>query len=122
MKDKNFWSKLAYMINCYFVWGKNYIRMFWWWTKKLFGVQLPTDAIPEGAYCYFPDLEKNKNRKGWDPYYIKPCPYFKTLGIELNGCGYLSIITDDSVFDDMCKMCNIKFDLYELNDEEKRNF
>ena len=63
-------------------------------------------VIPQGLYCYIPDIKKNEKRKDWSVCYIIPCPYYKTLGKTWNGCMYLGIITDDMIFDDQCKMCS----------------
>ena len=36
-----------------------------------------TSVIPEGPYCYVPDVEKNKNKDKDDhTYYTKTCPYW----------------------------------------------
>lgn len=92
----------------YFYWLGNLTNMLWWKLLILFGVRRSALPIPEGMYCYAPDIEKNKLRKETEPYayYIKPCKYYKALGRRFNGCSYLGIITDDCVFDDQCKMCS----------------
>jgi hypothetical protein len=70
-----------------------------------FGFKYNSSIIPNGEYCYTPNYKKNKNSNPFT-YYVIPCPYYKTLGENLNGCKYLSIITDDYIFDDQCKICN----------------
>lgn len=76
--------------------------------RVLLGLNFNENKIPDGVYCYIPDIEKNKTRKDFGVYYTKPCVYYKTLGNGYNGCAYLGIITDDDVFDDQCKMCSIR--------------
>ena len=78
--------------------------MLWSKIVLFFGYKYDKSQIPEGQYCYIPDIEKNKKAEKWT-YYIIPCKYYKTLGKHWNGCKYLGIITDDFVFDDQCKMC-----------------
>ena len=79
------------------------------WAKVLifFGHEYDESVIPKDIpYCYTPDKEKNVN--GYcGVYYVIPCPYYKTLGRDWNGCKFLGIITDDFVFDDQCKMCSV---------------
>ena len=83
--------------------------MIWYWLLGLFKVKLSTDPIPDGTpYCYVPDVEKNNVNTETDKYYIKPCKYYKHLGGGCNGCGFLGVITDDSVFDDQVKICGEK--------------
>ena len=99
-------------IGNYIYWSKNLINMLWWKLLFLFNVRRSALPIPEGNYCYTPDIEKNNNKRKDDfSYYIKPCKYYKTLGHRFNGCSYLGIITDDMVFDDQCKMCNENYGL-----------
>jgi len=101
-------EKLNKEIGYYIYWGKNLVNILWWKLLILFGVKRSTSPIPEGMYCYAPDVEKNEANQDRLTYYIKPCKYYKTLGRRYNGCSYLGIITDDMVFDDQCKMCGEK--------------
>lgn len=52
-----------------------------------------TSVIPEGHYCYVPDIEKNANKDEDDhAYYIKLCPYFKykkDAGVNVVKCKFL---------------------------------
>lgn len=75
-----------------------------------FGKKHNKDVIPKDIpYCYVPDIEKNKNKVANDTsYYIKPCPYYKSLGNDYNGCKYMGIVTDDMTFDDQCKICDVE--------------
>ena len=98
-------KKQKIQIGHYIYWAKNLATMLWWKLLFLFGVRRSTLPIPEGPYCYTPDIEKNEARKDCTTYYIKPCKYYKTLGRRYNGCSYLGVITDDMIFDDQCKMC-----------------
>ena len=66
-----------------------------------FGLSHSPSVIPNGEYCYGINLKQGV---------IIRCPYYKPLGKELNGCKYLGIITDDSIFDDMCKICDENID------------
>ena len=99
-------------ITNYLYWGRNFAIVLWWKLLILFGVRRSAKPIPEGLYCYTPDVKKNKATKELGVYYIKPCVYYKTLGRDLNGCTYLGHITDDMTFDDQCKICaeNYGFD------------
>ena len=87
-------------------WAKNLTNILWWKLLFLFGVKRSPLPIPEGMYCYEPDIEKNKNRKDKIIYYVKPCKYYKTLGRRYNGCSYLGVITDDVALGDQCKICD----------------
>ena len=92
-------------------WAKNWVIMVWSIFRKMINKSYDSSLIPKGMYCYAPDIEKNQCRKEDDYcYYTKPCPYYKTLGKEYNGCMYLGIITDDIIFDDQCKMCSTNMD------------
>ena len=93
----------------YLYWAKNLVNMLWWKLLFLFGVRRSALPIPEGMYCYSPDIEKNKAKKDFSTYYINPCKYYKNLGRRYNGCSYLGIITDDMTFDDQCKMCGVNY-------------
>ena len=79
--------------------------MLWSIITRFFGAKLTTSVIPDGPYCYAPDVEKNIKPNYASVYYVIPCPYYKILTPRWNGCKYLGIITDDSIFDDQCKMC-----------------
>lgn len=68
---------------------------------KIFGYRHNKKFIPKGQYCYNSIAYKNNT------HYVSPCPYYKSLGKEYNRCLYLDIITDDLVFGDQCKLCNI---------------
>ena len=81
--------------------------MLWWSMLVFFGVKRSNDPIPNGQYCYKPDIAKNKARTT-STYHIIPCKYYKSLGRGYNGCSYEGIITDDTTFDDQCKICAIK--------------
>jgi hypothetical protein len=72
-----------------------------------FGYKYDSSIIPDGLYCYVPDVEKNKNTTKFE-YHIIPCKYYKPIDKKWNGCKYIGIITDDLLFDDQCKICNVK--------------
>ena len=101
-------TREKYTITDYLCLGRNFANMLWWKLLFLFGVRRSALPIPDGMYCYAPDIEKNEARKEAEPYayYIKPCKYYKTLGRRYNGCSYLGVITDDMTFDDQCKICS----------------
>jgi hypothetical protein len=54
-----------------------------------------TSVIPEGPYCYVPDIEKNANKAEDDhTYYTKTCPYFKYKkdeGVDVVHCEFLNV-------------------------------
>ena len=87
-------------------WGRNWVIMIWSKLLIFFGFKYSNKFIPEGMYCYTPDIEKNNDRENFSVYYIKPCKYYKSLSRDYNGCMYLGIITDDLVFNDQCKLCS----------------
>lgn len=90
----------------YIIWSRDIIGILWWKLLILFRIRRSSSPIPKGVYCYASDIEKNKNKNEDDfSHYIKLCKYYKFLGHGYNGCSYLGIITDDSVFGDQCKMC-----------------
>jgi len=90
-------------------WTRNLFSILYHKIRLLFGYKPDPSKIPNGLYCYVPDIEKN-NKKDNDcfTYYTIPCEYYVSLGYHWNGCKYLGVITDDDVFADMCKMCDIK--------------
>lgn len=92
----------------YLYWSRNWIKILWWSFIIKLGYKRSKDPIPQGVYCYKPDDEKNRKNKNNSVFFVEPCKYYKTLGNRYNGCSYLGIITDDMVFDDQCKMCDIK--------------
>lgn len=85
---------------------KNYLDIIISKILIYFGYKYDEKVIPEGMYCYKPDIDKNLARKNLRVYYTIPCKYYKNLG-KYNGCEYLGIITDDDVFADRCKICGI---------------
>ena len=103
-------------ISTYWHWYKNYINIFYWKFLFLFGINRSEKPIPPGMYCYEADIEKNKHSKTRNIFYIKPCKYYKALGKHHNGCSFLGIVTDDPVFDDQCKMCDVNNE-YESDEE-----
>ena len=40
---------------------KNWFKMLFYWCLAKLDIQLSKDPIPEGVYCYVPDIEKNTN-------------------------------------------------------------
>lgn len=96
-------------IKYFFITKWGFISLIYSKIILFFGYEYDKSIIPPGPYCYSPDDEKNK-RKDSDSkwvYYIKPCPYYKVISKNYNGCKYYGIITDDFVFGDQCKMCDI---------------
>lgn len=103
---KSTFKSISNNINKYQYWSKNYISIIIAKVKLFFGYEYDKAKIPNGLYCYSPDMEKNKNKQENDySYYIIPCPYYKTLGKYNNGCKYLGCITNDFIFGDQCKIC-----------------
>ena len=100
-------KKQKIQIGYYIYLAKNLASMLWGKLLLLFGVGRSTLPIPEGMYCYTPDIEKNEARKDCNIYCVKPCKYYKILGRRYNGCSYLGVITDDPTFDDQCKICGV---------------
>lgn len=53
-----------------------------------------TSVIPNGPYCYVPDIEKNANKDKDDHvYYIKTCPYWSIIkdeGVRICHCSFLN--------------------------------
>lgn len=90
-------------------WAFNYISVLYSIVIKFLGYEYDSKVIPTGFYCYEPDETKDPMKTICEEgvYYIKPCPYYKSLGYGRNGCKYLGIITDDIVFDDQCKLCSV---------------
>lgn len=84
-----------------------------------FGKKHDPKVIPQNTpYCYLPDIEKNKNAdKNDTTYYIKACPYYKSLGNGYNGCKFLGVATDDMDFDDQCKICGEGDQYRDIDDE-----
>jgi hypothetical protein len=78
------------------------------------GIKYSEDKIPHGPYCY--KLNRSSDGKLILPPvnagigFIEPCIYYKTLPNDYNSCKFLGIITDDYIFGDQCKICDIKED------------
>ena len=85
----------------YLYWAKNFVSVVYSKLLLFFGTSHSPSVIPKGEYCYGINLKEGA---------VIRCPYYKPLGKELNGCKYLGVITDDSIFDDMCKICNENLD------------
>ncbi len=83
--------------------------MFWSKLLIILGYKYNENVIPKGEYCYEIDDERNKVKDS-SILYIKPCPYYKSLGNNLNGCKFLGVITDDIIFGDQCKICDVNLD------------
>ena len=77
----------------YLYFAKNFVSVVYSKLLLLFGISHTPSVIPKGEYCY-----------SFKDGVIINCPYYKQLGKELNGCKYIGVITDDSIFDDMCKI------------------
>ena len=108
-------KKLYNFISSKLYWGRNWIIMLWAKVLVFFDHEYDESVIPRDTpYCYTPDKEKNVEYSG--VYYTIPCPYYKTLGIDWNGCKFLGIITNDSIFDDRYKMCSVS-DGLEMDEE-----
>ena len=92
-------------------WTKNWIVMLWAKILILFGRKYDESVIPKNIpYCYTPDDEKNKGEYN-GVYYVKPCPYYKTLGKTWDGCKFLGVIARcDLLLSDQCKICGINED------------
>lgn len=99
----------------------NIISLLWSKIISGFGYKYDESVIPYGPYCYKPDDKRNINygKDGEFVYYTIPCRYYKIINKNWNGCKFYGIITDDYLFDDRCKMCNINIESdQELIDSE----
>ena len=91
---------------------KDYIRLGYYWLEiqyyKIFGLPNEIGVIPEGPYCYVPDVEKNKTHTEPNVIWTKTCPYFRstrmTGGIACTFEGYFGF---DVGLYDQCKICSI---------------
>ena len=90
------------MLKLRLIW--NWIVMIYYWTINKLGIKLSEEPIPENTfYCYKDDT---------------PCKYYKSLGKDWTGCGYLGeIMNFDALHWDQCKICGIKDDYIE-NEED----
>lgn len=98
--------------------------MIWYWVLSKFNIKLSKDPIPDNShYCYVPDIEKNAEakRKGErGVYYTKPCKYYKNLGGDLTGCGYLGqIMNFDVCHWDQVKICGEKYETECESEDQK---
>ena len=84
---------------------RNLISVLWSQIAIAFGKKYDPSVIPEGVYCYSPDIVKNGDFFTCN---IIMCPYYKGISNHVNGCKFMGKITDDFQFDDACKMCNVK--------------
>jgi hypothetical protein len=93
------------------------------WAKILifFGHKYDESVIPRNIpYCYTPDDEKNKD-KYTGVYYVKPCPYGKTLGKDWIGCKFLGVIANwDLLLSDQCKICGISDGIDKFEEESNK--
>lgn len=83
-----------------------YIEVYWHKVLQYFGKEYDTKIIPEGPYCYVPDIEKNKNKPKDDySYYTKTCKYYRWLEGLNGGCTFTGEVGDDFLLGDQCKIC-----------------
>lgn len=97
---------------------KNIFNVLWSLIKTKLGYKYSKEEIPDGPYCY-KLLSVNKGKCK-----IKKCTYYKTLPKGYNACKFLGVVTDDFIFDDQCKICDVKEDYrdeIQENREEKLN-
>ena len=88
---------------------KMYLIVAYYNVLRFFGYHQSDKVIPEGMYCYAPDVEKNNAKDKTDSaYYIIPCPYYKWVNSEVKACTYVGFIGFDFAFDDQCKICGEK--------------
>ena len=93
--------KLLYTVKDYYM---VYIKILYYRIRLFFGIYLPTNVIPEGVYCYTPDLEKTE-RLNDGKFYINPCPYYKHIKGLKSACLYLGYVGYDFCLGDQCKIC-----------------
>ena len=91
---------------------KDKLKLLKYWFEiqyhKIFKPTLPTDVIPKGYYCYENDVEKNKKEPLEDGgYWIKTCPYFKSIKGEGVACLYVKYWGFDIGLYDQCKICDV---------------
>ena len=87
---------------------KNLFSVIWSKIAIKFGKEYSKEPIPEGFYCYTIntiDFGTFSSRVVID---TTLCPYYKHLWGHWNGCKYCGIITDDFLFADDIKICDIK--------------
>ena len=96
---------------------KNTILLFWYWTEiqfslfcYLLGISKDTSVIPEGAYCYNIDFERDEKEPREDGgHWVRYCPYFRwTRENRGMGCTYTGYYGFDLCLYDSCKICNEK--------------
>jgi hypothetical protein len=72
---------------------------------RLFRVKKDTSVIPPGEYCCC-YVQRSMSSLGCRVYV---CPYFRNYDDDRSACLYLGLISDDPVFVDMCKICDINY-------------
>jgi hypothetical protein len=110
-------------IKTFFLYFNNIINSIFGLIRIKLGIKYSEDKIPHGPYCY--KLNRSSDGKLILPpvtkrcksivyagisIRIEPCIYYKTLPNDYNSCKFLGIITDDYIFGDQCKICEIKED------------
>lgn len=92
---------------------KSYIIVWFNWLLIKLGYKHNETVVPEGPYCYVPDIEKNeleRSKENYGVYYVKPCKYFVKASRNISGCKLLGYIGDDFLLNDQCKLCSINDD------------
>jgi hypothetical protein len=102
-------------IKTFFLYFDNILNSIFGVIRIKLGIKYSEDKIPHGPYCY--KLNRVSDGKLILPpinsgigIRIEPCIYYKTLPNDYNSCKFLGIITDDYIFGDQCKICDIKED------------
>lgn len=84
-----------------------FIIVFYYRILKYFFGELDSSIIPEGLYCYVPDDEKNAKENSNFTFYIKPCPYYRSMSGQYNaGCLFTGRAGFDLSLGDQCKICS----------------
>jgi hypothetical protein len=102
-------------IKTFFLYFDNILNSIFGVIRIKLGIKYSEDKIPHGPYCY--KINRDSDGKIISPpisseitIKIEPCVYYKTLPNDYNSCKFLGIITDDYIFGDQCKICDIKED------------
>lgn len=98
-------SKLALKSQKKFTDKLTHLQIIWVRIRNFFGYEKDTNLIPENTiYCYTIDSDRMKNEPITSGYWIKTCPYYKTVG-EKSACTYVGYYGYDVLLNDQCKIC-----------------
>ena len=83
-----------------------YLEVMWAKILIFFGYTKDTSVIPKNTvYCYVRDEERMKKEPIDVGYWVKTCPYYRTVNEEKSACTFVGYYGDSLLLNDSCKIC-----------------